>query len=138
MGLYLAVFDQVENELGGVEVGSYDDFYQFRDAVTRFLERGNAGSRFPVLIQHSDCDGEWSVEECHALEAELNEIAEAFKKMSAICQQRAEDESTQHLHSIQPSNLYDYFVDIDGEPLIGRLHYLCRLTQEHGRPIVFQ
>ena len=70
MGLYLCVFDGDE-ELEGVDVGSYADFDFFRGAVAEILEGGNAGTRYPTLMLHSDCDGEWSVEECIDLEKEL-------------------------------------------------------------------
>ncbi len=70
MGLYLAVFDDDE-ELEGVEVGSYDDFSWFRNTIVDRLEEGVAGSRFPTLIKHSHCDGQWSPSEAVALKVEL-------------------------------------------------------------------
>jgi hypothetical protein len=48
MGLYLCIFDGAE-KIGGVEVGPYSDFNAFRDCVTRELEDGRAGSKFPTL-----------------------------------------------------------------------------------------
>lgn len=42
MGLYLCVIDG-ENELEGVEAGSYGDFGQFRDAVIDIVEEENPG-----------------------------------------------------------------------------------------------
>lgn len=39
MGLYLCVFDD-DIELEGVEVGVYEDFNFFRDAVTATVEHG--------------------------------------------------------------------------------------------------
>ena len=41
MGLYLCVFDEDE-ELEGVEVGSYSDFEFFRSSVTELLEQGSS------------------------------------------------------------------------------------------------
>ena len=72
MGLYLTIFAGDE-ELDGVEVGAYADFSAFRDAVVSNLEAGNAGDRFPTLILHSDCDGEWSPDEAAKLEIELKD-----------------------------------------------------------------
>lgn len=61
MGLYLCVFDDDE-ELEGVEVGHYSDVEYFRDKITNCLEDGAAGSKYPTLIGHSDCDSEWTVQ----------------------------------------------------------------------------
>jgi hypothetical protein len=72
MGLYLCVFDESsESELEGVEVGGYSDYNLFRSAVTELLENGRAGSVYPTLVLHSDCDGEWSSVECSTLRREL-------------------------------------------------------------------
>ena len=48
MGLYLAIFD-AENEIAGVEVGSYQHFSNFRNSIVDYYENGAAGSRFPTL-----------------------------------------------------------------------------------------
>ena len=74
MGLYLCVFDDDDNELDGVEVGSYADFNFFRDAVVATVENGNAGTVCPVLNTHSDNDGEWTNEEARHLLTELSQI----------------------------------------------------------------
>ena len=39
---------------------------------------------------------------------------------------------------LQPANLYEYFFDVDGEPLLDRLLKLAKLSIQTGRPIVFQ
>jgi hypothetical protein len=70
MGLYLCVFEGDE-EVDGVEVGPYADFDKFRDCVVRALEGSSPGWKFPTLILHSDCDGEWSPREAAKLEKEL-------------------------------------------------------------------
>ena len=74
MGLYLCVFDG-EDELEGVEVGSYADFDFFRTTVTELLEEGSAGSRFATLIVHSDSDGEWSFSESERLSLNWRRLA---------------------------------------------------------------
>lgn len=137
MGLYLAIF-RGDEELDGVEVGAYADFGAFRDAVTNLLESGSPpGSRFPTLILHSDCDGQWSPAECSRLVDELSTIAEAFRrlppraiKVGWMVEVAAEKG--------QPSNLYDCFFDVDGEPLIDRLANLAKVGVKHGLPILFQ
>jgi len=58
MGLYLCIFDG-EEDVNGVEIGSYADYNALRDYVVRELELGKAGTRFPTFVLHSDCDGEW-------------------------------------------------------------------------------
>lgn len=78
MGLYLCIFDGDE-DIDGLEVGSYADYNALRDYVVRELEEGKAGSRFPAFVMHSDSDGEWSVEECSNLRDELSAIVGAMK-----------------------------------------------------------
>jgi len=79
MSLYLCVFEDDE-ELDGVDVGAYSDFGDFRKAVIRELECGKAGSRFPTLIRHSDCDGEWNLDDCSKLESELEIVSAELKQ----------------------------------------------------------
>src|SRR5947207_2536657 len=83
MGLYLTIFHD-DQELAGVEVGRYTDFGAMRSAVVSELEGGDAGSRFPTLIMHSDCDGEWTPLEAVALEQELLTIAQHFKSLPPV------------------------------------------------------
>lgn len=83
MGLYLAVFDG-DDEIAGVDVGPYEAFNQFRDCVIRELERGVVGARFPTLMNHSDCDGEWTVSDCAALRDELRTIAVELRERPPV------------------------------------------------------
>lgn len=138
MGLYLAVFDGDE-ELSGVEVGSYADFGAFRDAVAQHLEGGQVGSRFPTLMLHSDCEGSWSPQEAVRLHDELAEITEAFRQIPAISfQEDRWQAEVAKLFGLRPKNLYESFIDVDGEPLIERLLALARFSAEHGKEILFQ
>jgi len=137
MSLYLCIF-KAEEEVDGLEVGSYSDFGYFRDIVIDKLEAGQAGSRFPTLIRHSDCDGAWSVEEARQLQAELEEIALAFRNLPP---EGAHAEWQRHLAKtlgLRFETLYDGFIDVDGEPLLERLIGLCKLSQKLGEPILFQ
>ncbi len=136
MGLYLAIFDG-DVELDGVEVGAYADFSTFRDAVVSNLEAGNAGSRFPALILHSDCDGEWAPEQAAALEAELEVIAKEFAGFPPVPLDGWKSEVAKMVGT-RPTNLADSFFDIDGEPLLERLIGLARLSQDRHLPILFQ
>lgn len=136
MGLYLAVFDD-DKELDGVEVGKYDDFAFFRDSIVSRLEAGAAGSRFPTLIIHSDCDGEWTPLDARALEEELVTISKEFAEFPAISLDGWKAEVAK-MCAIRPAKLGDCFFDIDGEPLLERLIGLAQLSQQRNLPILFQ
>src|SRR5262249_23178907 len=83
MGLCLYVLrpaldeDEDPEELAECDVGHYSDFGCFRDTIARHLDR----VRFPTLMEHSDCAGEWTVAEIPQLQTELREIAAAFRKL---------------------------------------------------------
>src|SRR5262245_49929204 len=115
MGLYLCVFDGDE-ELDGVEVGIYADFGRFRSAVASHLEDDKTGARYPVLQLHSDCDGEWSVEQCGALEDELEDIARRLRKIAPAAFGSEWQEEVARSIGLTLTSLYDCFVDVDGEP----------------------
>lgn len=137
MSLYLCIFDN-EEEIEGVEIGSYSDFNFFRDTVIAIVESGKAGSVCPVLINHSDCDGEWSVSEAIALDSELKVIEESFGKYPAIEFNSPWKSDVAKMFGIKPKNLLDCFFDIDGEPLIERLRHLVKVSIKSNLPILFQ
>lgn len=137
MGLYLCIFDE-DDELDGVEVGSYADFGFFRDTITQHLESGFQGNRYPTLILHPDCDGEWSVEESAKLEQELEAIKSACKALPPVAFHAEWQKQLAKSLGLCPQNLCESFIDVDGEPLIDRLLSLCRLSQSRGKPILFQ
>jgi hypothetical protein len=137
MGLYLAVFDG-EDELDGVEIGMYDDFGVFRDTIVDRLEDGVAGSRFPTLILHSDCDGQWTPNEAAMLEKELDTIGAEFRELPPIPLNAEWKKQTVKTFSNNIQNLYDCFFDVDGEPLLERLINLAKLSQIKNLPILFQ
>lgn len=137
MGLYLCVFDG-EDELDGVSVGTYLDFDEFRRAVVLHLEGESAGSKYPTLLLHSDCDGEWAPEQCAQLQRELEDIAAGFAKLPFLGFRSDWQEKLAKQLGLRPRNLCESFIDIDGEPLIERLLLLCRLAQQRRQPILFQ
>ena len=137
MGLYLCVFDD-EQELDGVEVGSYADFNFFRGSVTNTLENGQAGSLCPLLINHIDCDGEWSVEEVNSLQVELEKIEQAFKALPPTEYNSEWKKSVAKNIGLKPKNLYECFFDVDGESIIERLKGLIEKSIESNQPILFQ
>lgn len=137
MGLYLTIFDNDE-ELEGVEVGSYADFGFFRNKIVMLLENGTAGSKYPTLILHEDSDGQWSPSESEKLEQELKEIAENLKKLSPVELNSDWQRQVAWKFGIRIESLYDCFFDLDGEPLIERLISLTQLSQARKLPILFQ
>jgi hypothetical protein len=137
MSLYLCIFDDDE-ELGGVDVGAYSDFGNFRKTIADVLENGQAGSRFPLLMLHPDCDGEWSVNDCQKLESELKTISAELKKQPPREFFSGWQKNAAKQFSLHPMNLYDCFIDVDGEPLLERLLDLVLLAESRGLPIIFQ
>jgi hypothetical protein len=137
MSLYLMVSKDGEEELDGVTVGHYSDFSDFRNAVIERLENGKAGSRFPTLILHSDCDGVWSPAACATLERELAIIRDEFQKLPPVPFDRGWQKNVAEEFGLEPKNLHESFIDIDGELLVDRLAQLAKLAQEHGQPILF-
>ena len=137
MGLYLCVMDG-EDELDGVDVGAYSDFAHFRDTVTQVIEGGTRGAKFPILMFHSDCDGGWKGPECELLESELLAITFALKGLPVMPFPAVWQQKISKQLGLQPENLYDCFIDVDGEPLLERLIGLVKSAQRHELPIVFQ
>jgi Immunity protein 70 len=137
MGLYLCVFDY-DDELEGVEVGSYSDFDFFRRSVTDSLEGGIVGSRFPTLIMHPDSDGEWSSAECESLRQELVTIAREFQQLPGIPFPGEWQQQVGRSLGLIPGSLYESFIDVDGELLLDRLIRLCDVAIERAVPLLFQ
>ena len=134
----MAVFRDNE-ELEGVEVGSYADFGELRELVAELLEGGVAGSRFPVLMLHSDSRGSWSPDEATRLRAELHEIAAGFRTLPARDPKPGswQQEVAKKL-GIRPTNLHESVFDVDGEPLIDRLIELAEVAMREGAGVLFQ
>jgi hypothetical protein len=137
MSLYLCIFDE-DDEIDGVDVGAYSDFGNFRETVTKLLENGRAGSRFPVLMLHSDCEGEWSPAECGKLEKELEIVSNELKQRPPKEFFAEWQKNLARSLGLHPDNLYECFIDVDGEPLLERLFNLARLAQRRCLPIFFQ
>jgi len=137
MGLYLTIFNG-DDELDGVEVGSYADFNMFRDQIANLLERGNPGERFPVLVMHPDSDGKWSPDESALLEKELRTIQDEMKAYPAIELGNDWQSEVARALGLKPANLHECFFDIDGELLTERLIGLAQLAQREDKEILFQ
>jgi len=138
MGLYLCVFDEDE-ELEGLEVGTYEYFGMFRDCINELVEKRNDwGSICPTLLLHYDCDGKWETEDCRSLINEIQIIERSFKNLSASSKMMDCKKDLFNLYGIYPTNLYDCFIDVDGENLIKRLNDLCKFAVSRNLAILFQ
>lgn len=137
MSLYLCIFDD-DDELDGVEVGAYKDFGKLRETISSVLEGGNWGARFPTLMMHSDCEGEWSVEDCLVLADELGQIISEMKNLPAIDLSPGWQMNVFKSLGVRPKNLCDSFIDVDGEPLLEKLLEMARLAKSRNLPILFQ
>ena len=62
-------------------VGGYGWFHAFRMTVNAELERAEWGSRFPLLMKHSDCDGGYERGQVAGLLPELDQIE---KELAAV------------------------------------------------------
>ena len=134
MSLSLTIWDDDhEDELVTWQVGSYSDFACFRDTVVRHLP----ATRLPVLMTHSDCEGEWSVAELPALTAELETIGERFRTLPPEEPQGGAFSHTAGERAGAVS-LYDCFHNVDGENLIEALIALCQEGIRLHRPISFE
>jgi hypothetical protein len=140
MGLYLCVFDRDgdDEELEGVDVGSYQDFGRLRSTVAQSLEPDGWGTRFPVLMSHPDSDGQWSPQEAVALEGELHTIAAELSRLPPQPVPPGWQAEVAGEFGLEPASLRDCFFDVDGEPLLDRLVELARTAVEAGAPILFQ
>jgi len=137
MGLYLCVFgsrainDGGAKELAACDVGHYSDFGFFRDTIARHVGRAN----YPVLMDHSDCDGEWTVAELPRLRAELEEISAVFQKLPPAAPVGAFEHTAEYREDA--TSLYDCFHDVNGTNLFEALIDLCDIGVQYGRPITF-
>jgi hypothetical protein len=137
MGLCRYVFasdpreDAVAEEVAECDVGHYSDFGCFRDAIACHL----AARRYPTLMDHSDCDGEWALDEVPRLERELREIKAGFQRLPPDEPRGAFEHTAEH--RVGARSLYDCFHEVNGQNLFEALLDLCAAAREHGRPITF-
>ena len=149
MGLYLCLFDEYGEDICGVEVGLYQYFGVFRDTVNQHTNKGllslftkpgykTFSSQMPTLLQHSDCDGSWSVQDCKLLKAELEEIKQVFLEEPPSKKIISSKQDIFQFFGVKPQNLFECFIDSDCEFLIDRMIELCDVAIEKNRPILFQ
>lgn len=140
MGLYLCVFapNLSDEELDGVEVGSYGDFGRLRETIAKHLEPDGWGTRFPVLMSHVDNDGQWSPDEAAILLKELTTIDAEFGKLPPEPIPDGWQAEVAEEFELEPESLRDCYFDVNGDPLLDRLMDLCRVSIEEKAPILFQ
>jgi hypothetical protein len=138
MGLCLYVLSSTPGEgeddpeeLAECDVGHYSDFGCFRDTIAAKLD----AQRYPTLMQHSDCDGEWTLAQISALERELKEIGDRFKQLPPQQPKAAFEHTAEYRRDAK--SLYDCFHNVSGDNLFEALLTLCTVAREHGRPITF-
>ena len=148
MGLYLCVFDENRDDIRGVEVGLYEYFEAFRSTISQYTNKGLVSrvfkrkSKFSLpmttLLNHSDCDGSWSADECVQLKLELQEIKQVFTNEPPNFSIIELKQDIFKFYGIKPENLFECFIDSDCEFLIDRLIDLCDLAIQMNKPIMFQ
>jgi hypothetical protein len=131
VSLYLAVFDGDE-ELDGWVFGHYSDFGCFRDIVAEALDPKTV----PLLLNHSDCEGEWRVDELPALTEELRIIGARFRELPPRPLGQAFEHTLEFRRGAK--SLYDCFHNVDGENVIEALTALCESALRLQKPILFQ
>jgi hypothetical protein len=137
MSLYLCIFEGDE-DIDGIDVGSYEDFNAFREHVVVTLEGDEIGSRYPTFALHSDSEGEWSVADCAKLVTELSSIAASMKLQPALPFPSDWQKALAKSIGLAPTNAFESFIEVDGEFFLDRLRALAALAVERGLPILFQ
>jgi hypothetical protein len=137
MSLYLCIFAG-NHEVAGLEVGSYADFNALRQTIAGALEGGSAGARFPHLMLHSDCEGEWAVDACLKLREELVTIVAEMAALPPLPFLGDWQEAVAKARALKPGNAGESFIDVDGEFLLPRLQGLVEAALTQGHPILFQ
>jgi hypothetical protein len=138
MGLCLVILDrdppwgeQQPVELAECDVGAYSDFGAFRRLIEKHLD----ASYFPLLMDHSDCDGEWSLQEVRPVARELIFIAKAFKKLPPEEPVGGLEHAAKYRGDAK--SLYDCVHVVGGENLFEALLGLCAKARAFKRPIYF-
>ena len=131
MSLYLTIF-QGDEEVEGWVFGHYSDFGVFRDAIAANLD----AALYPILMLHSDCDGQWDVADLPELRRELTEIGTAFKKLPATPIGEGFEHTAEY--RVRATSLYDCFHNVDGENIFEALLQLAEIADRRQLPILFQ
>jgi hypothetical protein len=132
MGLYLVILDEDEHEITACHIGHYSDFGCFRDTVRAVADEQD----YPILMTHSDCDGEWRVDELSRLKAELKSLARLFQALPPEKPKGGFEHTADYRRNAK--TLFDWFHTVDGQNLFESLIDLCETALKEQRPILFQ
>jgi hypothetical protein len=138
MSLVLCVYNDPEtgDDLDGFQVG-YGDFGAWRDFICAQLEHGEWGGRFPTLMMHSDCDGEWSAEDCALLRRELQTIRSEMESLPVVPFHAGWQQQLAARLGFVPRSALDCFINVDGENLVDATLRLADLAVRLRKPIAF-
>ena len=119
---------------GGVRIGAAGWGHSLRFTIGKHLESGMWGLKYPLLQNHSDCEGDYTPEQSASLLAELLEIKEKLKKVkypkydvllnSKIVEtwhQYGEDFdeiNKEHHGGLNGNQIYGFGVGVDGHGII--------------------
>ena len=86
-------------------------------------------------MEHSDCDGGWTVDALPKLKAELGDIAAAFRQLPPAAPIRGFEHTAEYREGA--TSLYECFHDVNGTNLFEALIDLCDVGLANKRPITF-
>jgi len=137
MSLYLCIYAG-DREVDGVEVGPYANFNALRTAAVGVSAPNAANASYPTLLEHSDCDGEWSPDACVHLHQELASLVTALKNQPPTGFPSEWQQEMARSVGLEPRNAFECFIDVDGEFLLDRLQHLVDTAVRLQLPILFQ
>ena len=87
---------------------------------------------------HDDSDGVWTTDEAAELKRELLAIADGLAALPPADFTSDWQAEVARRNGITPRSLLDSFIDVDGEPLLGRLTDLARTAVSANARIWFK
>lgn len=138
MSLVLCVYRdrEIGDDIGGFQVG-YGEFGAWRDFICTRLEHGQWGSRFPTLMNHSDCDGEWPAGDCAVLRQELQTIRGEMEQLPVVPFHSEWQQQVAEELGLVPRSALDCFINVDGENLVDAILRLADLATSLRTSICF-
>lgn len=139
MSLYLCVLDfseGYENEIKGIEIGSYDYFSCFRECICKYVENNKWGSKCPIIMNHEEGNGFFSPDDCKKV---LNELLVIKRVFENIIPDNSTLQKVKKYKKIQSSMvLRECFTDVDDCDLISQLEMICELSVQKELNVYFQ
>jgi Immunity protein 70 len=88
-------------------------------------------------MMHSDCDGQWSPDECVVLKQELEAIRDEMTKLPAVPFPAGWQQQVAEEFGLTSQRALDCFITVDGENLVDAIARLADLAIKLGKPIDF-